>query len=150
MVSFCRIADAEIRSREPVSTPDALLVLDAHLVHQVDLFAGLRPEGYILLNSARTFDALGLGDLVARFRHDRMLTVPATELALAHTGRPVPNVVLLGGLAAISGIVSIESVVDALGSRFAPAVADANAAAAREAYAHVRHEEEELEDARPA
>ena len=133
VVAFCRIDDHEIRLREPVIEPDALIVLDATLVHQVDLFAGLRPEGYILINSARSFDELGLGKLADRFRHERLLTVPATELALRHVGVPIPNTVLLGGLCAVTGIISLESLESAVRARFARERADANIAAAREA-----------------
>ena len=41
VVSFCRIDDRPIRTREPVMAPDALVVQDVTLLHQVDLFAGL-------------------------------------------------------------------------------------------------------------
>jgi pyruvate ferredoxin oxidoreductase gamma subunit len=43
VVSFCRIDDRAIRLREPISHPDALIVQDPTLLHQVDLFAGLSP-----------------------------------------------------------------------------------------------------------
>src|SRR5450759_3948567 len=56
VVSFCRIDDREIRTHEPVSEPDALIIQDPTLLHQVDLFAGLRDEGYVLINSERSFD----------------------------------------------------------------------------------------------
>ena len=65
VMAFCRIDDVRIRTREPIVEPDALIVQDATLVHQVDLFSGLRPGGYVLVNSARSFEELGLGDLVA-------------------------------------------------------------------------------------
>ena len=41
VMAFCRIDDKEIRLREPVLEPDALIVQDATLLHQVDLFSGL-------------------------------------------------------------------------------------------------------------
>ena len=41
VVSFCRIDDRPIRTREPVMAPDALVIQDVTLIHQVDLFAGL-------------------------------------------------------------------------------------------------------------
>src|SRR4249920_4006201 len=53
VVSFCRIDDRPIRSREPIAEPDALIVQDPTLLHQVDLFEGLSPEGYVLINSKR-------------------------------------------------------------------------------------------------
>ena len=106
VVSFCRIDDREIRVREPIMEPDALIIQDPTLLHQVDLFGGLRPDGFILINSAKSFDELGLAEFVAPFRHERLLTVPAGDLAREHTGRPVPNAALLGGFAALSGLIS--------------------------------------------
>jgi pyruvate ferredoxin oxidoreductase gamma subunit len=43
VVAFCRIDDRAIRIREPILAPDVLIVQDPTLLHQVDLFAGLRP-----------------------------------------------------------------------------------------------------------
>ena len=66
VVAFCRIDDREIRLREPVMTPDVLIVQDPTLLHQVDVFQGLKRDGYVLINSRRSFDALGLGDSTYR------------------------------------------------------------------------------------
>jgi len=71
VVSFCRIDDREIRVREPIMEPDALIIQDPTLLHQVDLFGGLRPDGFILINTAKSFDELGLGEFVEGFRHER-------------------------------------------------------------------------------
>ncbi len=48
VASFCRIDDRPIRLREPVTDPDAVLVQDPTLLHQVDLFAGLTTPGWVL------------------------------------------------------------------------------------------------------
>lgn len=45
--------------------PDALIIQDPTLLHQVDCFAGLKPDGYILINTSKTFEQLGLADFVA-------------------------------------------------------------------------------------
>jgi len=150
VVAFCRIDATRIRTREPIVAPDALIVQDATLVHQVDLFSGLCPGGYLLINSARSFDDLGLSDLVSSHGDDRLLTVPATELALEHTGRPVPNAVLLGGFAALTGAVSLDAVVHAIALRFSGPVATGNTRAAREAYRIVAGRRGVLADAPPA
>lgn len=143
VVSFCRIADEPIRVREPIAEPDALIVQDPTLLHQVDVFAGLRVEGYILINSTRSFAELGLGELQERFRRERLLTVPATDLAREHLGRPVPNAALLGGFAALTGVVSIDSVAGAIRERFPGSVGEGNVAAAEAAFGHVRERVEE-------
>lgn len=131
VVAYCRIGDRAIRTREPVTTPDALIVLDPTLIHQVDLFAGLQPGGWVLLNTARQPEQLGLGELAKRAR---LATVAATEIALRHLGRPLPNAVLLGGFAAQTGAVSLASVATAIAQRFAGPVAAGNVAGAEDAY----------------
>jgi pyruvate ferredoxin oxidoreductase gamma subunit len=140
VVAFCRIDDAPIRLREPIMAPDALIIQDPTLLHQVDVFSGLKADGTILINTAKSFDALGIGDFVRRFRHDRLLTVPATELALRHVGRPVPNAALLGAFAALSGLVTLDAVNAAIERKFTGAVARANIAAAADAHRHVLEE----------
>jgi pyruvate ferredoxin oxidoreductase gamma subunit len=137
VVSFCRIDDRPIRVREPISEPDALIVQDPTLLHQVDLFGGLNPEGYILINSERSFEQLGVADFVRGFRPERQLTVPATALAIEHLGRPLPNGVMLGGFAAISGLVSVASVAGAVRERFPGELGAANAAAVEAAHEYV-------------
>ncbi|MCX8087081.1 MAG: 2-oxoacid:acceptor oxidoreductase family protein [Rhodocyclaceae bacterium] len=143
VVAFCRIADREIRLREPIMAPDALIIQDPTLLHQVDCFAGLKKDGYILINTSKTFDELGLGEFLRDWPPERLCTVPATELALKHLGRPVPNMPLLGGFAAVTGVIRLESVIKAIEERFSGKVAAGNVAAAREAYAIVKAEMEE-------
>ena len=140
VVAFCRIADKEIRLREPIMEPDALIIQDPTLLHQVDVFAGLKKGGYILINTNKTFEQLGLGEFVRDWPPERLCTVSATELSIKHVGRPVPNVPLLGGFAAVSGVIQLASVVTAIRDKFSGKVADGNIAAATEAYNIVRAE----------
>jgi pyruvate ferredoxin oxidoreductase gamma subunit len=142
VVAFCRIDDKEIRLREPIMAPDALIIQDPTLLHQVDCFAGLKADGYILINTNKTFEELGLADLVKSHRPERLCTVSATDIALKHVGRPVPNVPLLGGFAAVSGILKLESVIKAIEETFSGKVASGNIAAAQEAYDIVKQEME--------
>jgi pyruvate ferredoxin oxidoreductase gamma subunit len=144
VVAFCRIDDRAIRLREPILAPDVLIVQDPTLLHQVDVFQGLQPDGYVLINSACSFGELGLDAITRKFRRERLITVPASEIALRHLGRPLPNAVLLGGFAALSGLVTLEAVAHAIRDKFSGAVADNNVAAATEAFEYVRRETEEL------
>lgn len=146
VVAFCRIDEREIRVREPILAPDVLIVQDPTLLHQVDVFQGLQPDGWVLINSRRSFDDLGVGEIAQRFCHERLATVPATEIALRHLGRPLPNAVLLGGFAALSGLVGLDAVAHALRERFPVKVAEANVAAATEAYEFVQQEVRQLQE----
>lgn len=144
VVAFCRIDDREIRLREPILQPDVLIVQDPTLLHQVDVFQGLSLEGYVLINSKRSFHELGLAEIEKRYRVERLTTVPATEIALKHLGRPLPNAVLLGGFAALSGLITLEAVAHAIGEKFSGKLAAGNIAAATEAFDFVQREMEEL------
>ena len=147
VVAFCRIDDREIRLREPILEPDVLIIQDPTLLHQVDVFQGLKPDGYVLINSTRSFDELGVGDIVKKFRHERLTNVPATEIAIKHLGRPVANAVLLGGFAALSGLITLDAVSHAIRDKFSGTVAEGNVAAAAEAYEYIKNELLELSHA---
>jgi pyruvate ferredoxin oxidoreductase alpha subunit len=134
VVSFCRIDDRPIRTREPVTHPDALIIGDPTLLHQVSVFDGAGRGTLVLINTARDPGTLGIGEFTGELDPPGAVTVPATELAREHLGRPVPNAALLGAFAALSSLVSMESVQAAISERFPAAVAEGNTAAARAAY----------------
>lgn len=139
VMAFCRIDDAPIRTHDPVSEPDVLVVQDPTLLHQVDLFSGVPDGGLVLLNTTKSLADLGLDDLAVRLR---ILTAPATDLAREHLGRPLPGTALLGAFAALTGAVSLDAVAAAIRERFSGASADGNVAAAQAAHdleaAHAR------------
>jgi pyruvate ferredoxin oxidoreductase gamma subunit len=134
VVAFCRVADREIRLREPIMMPDALIIQDPTLLRQIDVFSGLKKDGFVLINTKHTFEELGIADLVRDFPADRLCTLPAIDLGLKHVGRPVPNVPLLAGFAALSGMLKLESVCKAINAKFSGKVAQGNVAAATEAF----------------
>ncbi len=141
VVAFCRIADKEIRLREPILEPDCLIVQDPTLFKVIDVFAGLRPSGFLLVNTNKTFDELRVDNIANSLPKGRAVTVPATEIALKHVGRPVPNAALLGAFAALASLVNLDSVKRAIEQVFPGKVGAANIAAAVEAYENVKAQE---------
>ncbi len=137
VVAFCRIADQPIRTHEPVAVPDALVVQDPTLVHQVRLFDGVRPEAYVVVNTGRALAELGLGELVDAAPPGRWVSIPATEMARERLGRPLPNTALLGGFAALTGVVGLDALHGAIRQRFTGETAEANVAVATAAFEHV-------------
>jgi pyruvate ferredoxin oxidoreductase gamma subunit len=103
VVAFCRIADKEIRLREPIMEPDALIIQDPTL-----LLSGrrlFRPEERRLHPDQHQphLRRAGTRRLCPRLAERALCTVPATDLSRKHVGRPMPNVPLLAGFAAASG-----------------------------------------------
>ena len=144
VVSYCRIDEKEIRLREPILAPDALIIQDPTLFHSVNVFQGLKADGYILINSRRSLEELNIADFTASFPKGHVRRVGASELALEHVGRPLPNAALLGSFAAVSGLLHFESVEQAIRTKFAGKVGDGNVAAARAAYDAILAEPEGL------
>ena len=70
--------------------------------------------------------------------------MPASELARRHLGRPLPNAALLGGFAALTGLLRLESVTAAIRERFPGKTGEDNAAAAEAAYDYVEDELREV------
>lgn len=134
VVSFCRIDDKEIRTRSPISEPDGLIIQDPTLLGQPGVFAGLHLDGYVVINTSKPIAEFGLGKLAVSLPSGHLLAIGATELALQHLGRPLPNAVLLGAFAAVTGVVSLPAVIRAIEERFAGPARSGNVTVAREAY----------------
>jgi pyruvate ferredoxin oxidoreductase gamma subunit len=137
VVAFCRISDREIRLREPIQSPDVLIVQDVTLFKAMNVTEGLSPEGFLLVNTTRSFADIHQDGIAARLPTNHAQTVGATELALTHVGRPAPNTSLLGALTAFCDAVSLEAVAAAILRAFPGKVGEANVVAARAAHSIV-------------
>ena len=137
VTAFCRINDVPIRLREPIATPDALIIQDPTLLRDgpaSEVFAGISPAGFILINTERRPEDLGIGAVIERLPQGHVRTVPATEIARRQLGRPLPNAALLGALAALTNVLKLESIQSAAREKFPGKVGEMNAKAAEEAY----------------
>jgi len=141
VVAFCRIGDGELRDHETVTQPDALVVQDEDMLERALGLEGLRPGGYLLINSGRLFDNLGLPAFPLGAGH--AITVPATEITRKVASRPIPHAAAAGGLTALCGMVSRESVLTAIRQRFPGFAGRAYAAAAMTTFGIVRTEIED-------
>lgn len=117
--------------------PDALIIQDSTLLQHTGLFEGLARDGYILLNSIRDFQAIGLDELTQTLPAGHCRTVPASEIAIQHVGRAAPNAALLGAFVALSGLVDLEAVLESIRAKFPGSVGEKNVAAAQAAYEFV-------------
>ncbi len=129
VVAFCRVADKPIRSHDPVLAPDVVVVQDPTMLHVAGIVDGLGTHGLLLVNSTRAPEDLGLTGCPAE-----VVTVPASDLARARLGRPLPNTTLLGALAGMTGIVTLAALQQAIRRRFAGSAGDLNAELAADGY----------------
>ncbi|GIW77515.1 MAG: pyruvate ferredoxin oxidoreductase subunit gamma [Phycisphaerae bacterium] len=137
VAAFCRIHSEPIRLREPVVYPDALIVQDASLVRNPDLLAGLERVRVVVVNTRLTLTELQAPSLKERVGSQRILCLPATEMALKGLGRNVPNVAMLSAFCALSGLIGFDALAQAVRNKFSEKVADANLRVAEQAWTWV-------------
>lgn len=137
VMAFCRIAQQAIRTRESITHPDVLIIQDPTLLHQVEVFAGLSPDGYVLINSTFSLDELGIGEFLKLLPSRHVCAVPASDIGLNRMKRPIANTPLLGGFAAMTGLIKLASVQSAIRNKFHGSLGEANVAASKDGYDHV-------------
>jgi 2-oxoisovalerate ferredoxin oxidoreductase gamma subunit len=137
VMAFTRIDERPIRIRCQIYEPDHIIVLDPTLIEAVDVTAGLKEGGWILINSELSPATFGLPD---RYR---VVTVDANSIAIEHRlgprSAPIVNTAILGAFSRITGLVSLDTLSDAV-REAVPIDPDGNVAATREAYEQVKTE----------
>jgi 2-oxoisovalerate ferredoxin oxidoreductase gamma subunit len=135
VTAFLRVDDKPIRIRTEIYEPDHLVVLDPLLVEQVPLSSGLKQDGIVIINSNKKPE-----EFSDTFKSFRVATVPAGKIAVKyHLGThqsPIVNTAILGAVAKVLGIVSVEHLIEGIKTDV-PAHTENNAAAAQEAYESV-------------
>jgi pyruvate ferredoxin oxidoreductase gamma subunit len=126
--SFVRIADHKVTSRSQIYEPDYLIIQDNTLIGAIDVLAGLKPDGMVLVDTEKSPEELGL-ETKAQVR-----TIPATKIALEIIGRAVQNTTLMGAFSGITGLISVEAIIKSVKERFPGEVGEKNALAIQKAY----------------
>jgi pyruvate ferredoxin oxidoreductase gamma subunit len=129
IMAFCRLSDAPVRIRSQVAEPDYIIVQDATIFGEVDVFSGLKPAGLVLVNTDKEVAQLGLEG------HARnLVTISADTLARRILGRPIINTALLGTFAGLTRELSLEAVLKAVRSKFPGELGEKNARVVQESY----------------
>jgi len=128
VTAFARLSDKKIRLRSQVYEPDYVIVQDPTLMSAVDVTAGLKPNGIVIVNSEKPADEVGID------KGMDVRTIDATGIALAIIGRPIVNTTLLGAFAGATGEISIESIKRSVLERFPGKIGETNVEAAMRAY----------------
>ncbi len=138
VAAFVRMDDKPIRVRYQVYDPDAVVVLDPSLLEAVDVTAGLKEGGTVIINTGRKPEEFKLEGA-------KVVTVDATTIAVEHklgsAAAPIVNTAILGAYAKVAektnvAKVGIDPIIEAIGEG-APAKPEENVAAAKAAYEKV-------------
>ncbi|MGE5850095.1 MAG: FAD-dependent oxidoreductase, partial [Candidatus Methylomirabilota bacterium] len=135
VAAFVRADLKPIRLRCQVERPDALIILDPTLLDDPATLTGLKPEGWVVVNTDLDPSAL---PIPLAFR---VAAVDASGIALRHglgsASAPIVNTAILGSFARATGVVSLPALRAAIAAAV-PAKAAENAAVAADAFARTR------------
>jgi len=126
--SFVRISDTVIRTRNQIYNPDYLIIQDATLIGTIDVTAGLKKGGLVIVDTEKTPDELGVKC------DGKILTIPASVIAREIIGRPIQNTTLLGYFAGYTGLISFDGVKNAILDRFPGMIGKKNVDSAEKAF----------------
>lgn len=124
MTGFTRISEEPIEIHSKIYSPDAIIVLDPTLFAFVDVSEGLKKDGSLLVNSTKPpkeiLNELGL-------RGPSCFCVDATNISLKilKSSRGF-NTVMLGALTKSTNVVSMNSIREAVRSRFSGELLEKN------------------------
>ncbi|MCF6246684.1 MAG: 2-oxoacid:acceptor oxidoreductase family protein [Desulfobacula sp.] len=120
VTAFGRFSDKPVREKTQIYNPDILVVLDPSQKASKAVFLGLKPDSMLLLNDT---------DITTRITHEnlkRFALINANKIALEEIGLAIPNTVIVGAFAKMSGLLDVEPCCGALEDYFSGSKLAAN------------------------
>ena len=101
ITAYNRISRTQIRVHSNIQTPDLVVVVDETLLHSVDVTAGLKEEGAIIINTAKPVEEII--PLLNGYKGD-VYVVDARTISVETLGKNFPNSPMLAAAVAVSGV----------------------------------------------
>ncbi len=134
ITAYNRLSDEPLRVHSNIYYPDYVAVVDETLLESVDVTAGLKAEGGIVINTAK--DPSEIVPLLKGYT-GKVYTIDAAKISVATIGKNIPNTPMLAAVVRASGVMSDEEFLNnmeaSLKHKFAskPEVIDSNMEALR-------------------
>ncbi|MDR0885343.1 MAG: 2-oxoacid:acceptor oxidoreductase family protein [Clostridiales Family XIII bacterium] len=137
ITAYNRLDDHVIRVHSNIYEPDIVVVVDETLIKAVDVTAGLKPGGKLLINSKRRAE-----DILKEFPeiNAEIYVIDAADISIRYIGKNIPNSPLLSAVARLTGLIPeaefMKSVEEAISHKFAskPAVIQGNVDSIKESW----------------
>lgn len=132
--AYLRVSDEQIRVRAEVTRPDIVVVLDDGLLHVLDVTAGLKNGGLVVVNTKK-----GEAEIREAMKYKgRLATVDALTIALEILKVPITNTTMIGSLLKATGIVTVDDLIPQINHRFNPKLAERNVSALKRAFENTK------------
>ncbi len=133
VMAYNRVSEKPIKIRSGIYHPDVVVVLDPSLIGLVNVTDGLKPDGLLVINTAKPAK-----DLRDKLKYaGKMATVDATHIAREELGVPIANTTMIGAILKVTKVLKFESLNGPIEERFGR-IADKNKKALKRAYDEVK------------
>lgn len=129
ITAYNRLSDEQLRVHSNIYEPDFVVVVDETLLESVDVTAGLKKEGAIIINTAK--DPKDVIPFLKGYK-GKVYTIDAAKISVATIGKNIPNTPMLAAVVKASGIMEdapfLDNMKSSLKHKFAskPEVIDTN------------------------
>ncbi|MBI5187509.1 MAG: 2-oxoacid:acceptor oxidoreductase family protein [Nitrospirae bacterium] len=138
--AYNRISSKEIRMHCPVLQPQVVSVVDATLLDSIDVTEGATEDAIFVVNTSK--DPKEIRTRLNTKPRQKVFTVDATKIAMECIGRALPNAPMLGAVCKVTGLVSLEHLLEdvrkSFGKKFSQKIIDGNLEATRRGYEGVK------------
>ena len=129
VMAFVRVSEEPIRTREKIYQPDIVVVLDPTLLDIVNVSAGLKEDGIVVLNTTKSAEEVRKASGIKT----KLALVDATRIATETMGIPITNTTLLGAMLKATNLLPVSALEGPLQVRFGR-IAGKNIQAFKRAY----------------
>ena len=121
--AFLRISKNPIQVYAQVYAPDVVVCIDPTLLDVVNPAEGLKEDGVLVVNSDK--EPTDIREKFG-FNTGKVVTVDASTIAMEVMGRPFYNMPTMAAAVKATGVVAIETVIDAVLERYPGKVGNLN------------------------
>ena len=115
ITAYNRISDDPITVHSNIYEPDYVVVVDDSLLECVDVTAGLKESGAIVINTTKSADSVK--SLLKGYKGN-VYTIDARTISEEALGRYFPNTPMLAAIVKVSGIMTDEALLEDMKGSF--------------------------------
>ena len=108
ITAYNRISDTPITIHSNIYYPDYVVVVDDTLLESVDVTAGLKETGGIIINTTKSDEEI---KPLLKGYNGNIYTLDARKISVDALGKYFPNVPMLAGIVKISGVMSDDELI---------------------------------------
>jgi pyruvate ferredoxin oxidoreductase gamma subunit len=138
--AYNRVSSKQIRMHCPVLKPQVVSIVDATLIDSINVTEGATDDAIFIVNSSK--DPKEIRAKLNAKPEQKVFTIDATKIAFECIGRALPNSPMLGALCKVTGLITLEHLLEdvrkSFGKKFSQIIINGNLEATRRGYEEVK------------